>query len=131
MFILCLKRCLYAPSSHPVCHQTIQTYASTKMALALLFVKVCDETCVCQYEQKCNNNPLSEQEGKDDDGCMNKENGVSGNHSFIIFTLLKLAKVGILIPYALMQYKVTMISISLKLSLYTYFLPTCQTIWHK
>jgi hypothetical protein len=39
---------------------------------------------------------------------------------------------GILIPYALMQHnEATMIPISPKLSLYSYFLPTCQNIWHK
>ena len=53
-------------------------------------------------------------------------------HSFIIFTSLKIAIGGILIPYALIQHnKVTMIPRSPKLSLYTYVLPTCQTIWHK
>jgi hypothetical protein len=87
--------------------------------------------CVCVSMYKCKNNPLSKQERKNGDGCINKGNWVLGTHSFIIFTLLKLAIGGILIPYALMQHKVTMISISPKLSLYTYFLPTCQTIWQK
>jgi len=38
------------------------------------------------------------------DGCINKGNGVSGNHSFIIFTPLIMAIGGILVPYALMQH---------------------------
>jgi hypothetical protein len=73
---------------------------------------------------KCKNNPLSEQERQNGDGCINKGNGVSGNRSFIILTLLKLAIGGILIPYAAQQSY--LISMSPKLSLYTYFLPTCQ-----
>jgi hypothetical protein len=52
--------------------------------------------------------------------------------AFIIFTLLKMATGGILIPYTLMQHnKVAMIPISQKLNLYTHFHPTCLTIWHK
>jgi hypothetical protein len=45
----------------------------------------------------------SEQERKNGDGCMNKRNGVSCNHSFNICTPLKMAMGGILVPYAFMR----------------------------
>jgi hypothetical protein len=35
------------PSSHPLCCRTIPTYASTKMALALLFMKYVMKRYVC------------------------------------------------------------------------------------
>jgi hypothetical protein len=53
------------------------------------------------------------------DGCIKNGNGVSGNYSFTIFTPLKTAIGGTLVPFALMQQtKDTMIPIPPKLSLY-------------
>ena len=45
----------------------------------------------------------SVKERRNGDGCI-KGNGVSGNHSFIICTPLKMATGGILLHYALMQH---------------------------
>ena len=121
--------CSYLPSC------LSSNHASTKMALALVCVCVCVSlwsSARITFYAKNSKVERSEQERKHGDGCINKGNGVSGNHLFVIFTPMKLAIDGILIPYTLMQHnKVTMISISPKLSLYTYFLLTCQTVWHK
>ena len=111
MFIFCYKRCLSAFSTQPVWRQTIPTCASTTMALALLFVKQvirqCVCVCMCNYDhvQENHSTPkILRQRGlnkkeKNSDGCIDKGNGVSCNHSFIIFTPLKMAIDGILIPY--------------------------------